>query len=316
MSVPYFERLRELGYSVETSTKGRAQYSEYQYTWLIKKNGRSLGVVYEAGAKTTARNPLFLTYSFPVGRLGDGSIKRRDRVPDDYDHGAFCEAYGLDPEKARYERSGKVGEFYLRVRDEGSAIKLLNQTAIEDLDDLLDGVPPWIQEKSREAFVMADIAEIERSTRSETTKQRLIEARLGQGRYRKSLDVIFANACAVSGLSAREALRASHIHPFRDATDEQKLDANNGLLLSANLDALFDKHLITFDIKGQVRLSAGIKALDAAARATLGPFGNLRISPTPGQQKYLKMHNQVFEKKHAEYIEGFDSEKIDKTNPD
>lgn len=43
--------------------------------------------------------------------------------------------------------------------------------------------------------------------------------------------------------------RASHIKAFSDpnTTDEEKYDINNGLLLCANADALFDKHLITIN---------------------------------------------------------------------
>ena len=43
--------------------------------------------------------------------------------------------------------------------------------------------------------------------------------------------------------------KASHIKGFSDenTTNEEKYDLNNGLLLSASADALFDKHLITVD---------------------------------------------------------------------
>ena len=42
---------------------------------------------------------------------------------------------------------------------------------------------------------------------------------------------------------------ASHIKAFSDpnTSDNEKYDINNGLLLSANADALFDKHLISID---------------------------------------------------------------------
>lgn len=41
--------------------------------------------------------------------------------------------------------------------------------------------------------------------------------------------------------------RASHIVSYAEANDSEKFDINNGILLCANADALFDKHLISVD---------------------------------------------------------------------
>ena len=41
-------------------------------------------------------------------------------------------------------------------------------------------------------------------------------------------------------------LAASHIKPWRDATDAERLDGSNGLLLSPHIDHLFDEGYITF----------------------------------------------------------------------
>lgn len=50
---------------------------------------------------------------------------------------------------------------------------------------------------------------------------------------------------------------ASHIKGFKDPNtkNEEKYDVNNGLLLCANADALFDKHLITIDEKKELVFS-------------------------------------------------------------
>jgi hypothetical protein len=45
--------------------------------------------------------------------------------------------------------------------------------------------------------------------------------------------------------NAGEIYVASHIKPFRDCSASEAFDINNGLLLSATADALFDKYLIT-----------------------------------------------------------------------
>ncbi|WP_245431366.1 HNH endonuclease signature motif containing protein, partial [Rhodoplanes roseus] len=42
----------------------------------------------------------------------------------------------------------------------------------------------------------------------------------------------------MTGCEVEDVLRASHIKPWRDASDQERLDPRNGLLLSATLDAL------------------------------------------------------------------------------
>jgi hypothetical protein len=53
----------------------------------------------------------------------------------------------------------------------------------------------------------------------------------------------------------KEHLRASHIKPWRDATNYERLDGNNGLLLSPHIDSLFDKGYITFSDNGVLKIS-------------------------------------------------------------
>ena len=50
---------------------------------------------------------------------------------------------------------------------------------------------------------------------------------------------------------------ASHIKGFSDpnTTNEEKYDVNNGLLICANADALFDKHLITINENKEIEFS-------------------------------------------------------------
>ncbi|WP_289016288.1 HNH endonuclease signature motif containing protein [uncultured Methylobacterium sp.] len=96
----------------------------------------------------------------------------------------------------------------------------------------------------------------------ETTRKALIDARRGQGRFRTELEARWNGCCALTGLEVRAALRASHVMPWAEASDAERLDASNGLLLSATLDALFDKALISFDEAGGLLLSPCITAAD------------------------------------------------------
>lgn len=118
-------------------------------------------------------------------------------------------------------------------------------------------------------------------------------ARRGQGQFRENLMQVWNRACAVSGIDCPELLIASHIKPWNKSTPRQKIDRLNGLLLSANLDALFDKGLITFDDEGNMHLSP---RLDDRHRKVLGLPHSLRFVPE-GVDVYLRYHrDNVFQR--------------------
>lgn len=126
-----------------------------------------------------------------------------------------------------------------------------------------------------------------------TTTLAKIHARRGQGKFREDLIQIWGGACSVTGLECREVLRASHIKPWANSTPKQRLDSYNGLLLSANLDALFDKGLITFESTGQMKIS---KKLNAKHRDSLGLPKPLRFVPKE-LSNYLSYHREnIFQK--------------------
>lgn len=119
-----------------------------------------------------------------------------------------------------------------------------------------------------------------------------INARRGQGKFREDLMRLWGAACSGTGLQCREVLRASHVRPWADSNSQQRLDSHNGLLLSANLDALFDKGLITFDSKGEMHVS---RRVDVNHRRALGLPMSLRFVPK-GLVPYLNYHRgEVFQ---------------------
>ena len=92
-----------------------------------------------------------------------------------------------------------------------------------------------------------------------TETERLTKQRIGQETFREALMDYWEGGCAVSGITLPQILRASHAKPWAVCdTDEERLDVFNGFLLTANLDALFDKGLITFNAKGQIGISTKI----------------------------------------------------------
>lgn len=109
---------------------------------------------------------------------------------------------------------------------------------------------------------------------NETERKGLITSRVGQGAYRKRIIHRWEYQCAVTGFDNLNVLIASHIHPWAQATNEERLDVDNGLLLSPTYDALFDKHLISFENNGKIILSSTI---EENAYKKIGVTGNETI---------------------------------------
>lgn len=133
-----------------------------------------------------------------------------------------------------------------------------------------------------------------RSKVGPTTRAQLVDARLGQGAFRRDLDRDWGYARAVTGIRQRETLRASLIVPWRPSSDAERLNPNNGLLLVATLDALFDKGLISFANDGSL-LVGKISGQDQAKFGLLGKL-ELRIDApsalTVERLKFLRRHRK------------------------
>jgi predicted restriction endonuclease len=99
-----------------------------------------------------------------------------------------------------------------------------------------------------------------------TEAERLVIQRIGQDVFREALMDYWGGRCPLTGITEPALLRASHIRPWAECTDEQRLDVHNGLLLSALWDAAFDRGLISFADDGSILASP---ALGAAAREAL-----------------------------------------------
>lgn len=126
---------------------------------------------------------------------------------------------------------------------------------------------------------------------NETERKGLVTSRVGQGYYRQKIIERWEGKCPVSGLSIIPILIASHIVPWSQSNDEEKLDVNNGILLSPNVDALFDKHLISFENDGLILISDKVSRED---RDALGVSESMRISVSEGMIPFLEKHRQKF----------------------
>jgi predicted restriction endonuclease len=88
----------------------------------------------------------------------------------------------------------------------------------------------------------------------ETEKQALIKARRGQGLFRQNVARI-EHFCRVTRVDRPEHLIASHIKPWRESDNHERLFEGNGLLLTPTIDHLFDRGFISFENRGELLIS-------------------------------------------------------------
>lgn len=176
--------------------------------------------------------------------------------------------------------SGMDGPFYVSVFHPGAAKEL----KAVSVDQPAKGAAAAFQLSDRTAL-RAAISEIYRFSLTlptfplerylkdikdlgDTEAERLQKVRIGQSHFRDALMGYWNGLCPITGIREGELLRASHIVPWaKCASDAERLDVHNGLLLSSLWDAAFDAGLITFDVAGIVVASP---RLTHAAQAALG----------------------------------------------
>lgn len=115
-------------------------------------------------------------------------------------------------------------------------------------------------------------------------QKKLVNIRIVQNKFRKSLFNLW-RGCCISGCSIKALLIASHIKPWSQSTYHERVDPYNGVLLTPNYDALFDKGFISFEIDGKILISSDLNQK------------NIDYFQIPEKTKHH------FSSKHVEYLE-------------
>ena len=129
-----------------------------------------------------------------------------------------------------------------------------------------------------------------------TERKGLVTSRVGQGWYRKEILKRWERKCSVTGCGIEKILISSHIVPWSKSTDEERLDVGNGVLLSPNLDSLFDRHLISFKDTGEIIISKNLNDNDLQI-LEINKDMKLRYVYND-MKKYLSRHKKTFNEKN------------------
>ena len=124
---------------------------------------------------------------------------------------------------------------------------------------------------------------------AETEKEAIIRARIGQGQFRNLL-LSYWKGCSITCCKLTNILIASHIKPWRNSNNRERLDMFNGLLLTPNYDKLFDLGFISFDNKGDIIFS---KEFPKSERQNLGIDNHTHLIYVDERHfEYLKFHRE------------------------
>ncbi|MFC4799461.1 HNH endonuclease [Neobacillus sp. GCM10023253] len=119
-------------------------------------------------------------------------------------------------------------------------------------------------------------------------KEYLAKVRTTQGKFRENL-LRISPVCKICGMNITELLVASHIKPWKDSDNHERIVSYNGFLLCPSHDAAFDKGYITFNNDGKIILS---HLIDNQNKELLNLNEDIKIELHPSQQKYITWHRE------------------------
>jgi putative restriction endonuclease len=126
----------------------------------------------------------------------------------------------------------------------------------------------------------------------ETERLAIIRARNGQGLFKDRVSKI-ESRCRITGVENPAHLVASHCKPWRDSSNEERLNGENGLLLTPSIDHLFDRGFVGFEDSGNLIISP------VAHRPSLQRMGVetdqvINVGTfTEGQRQFLDFHRNA-----------------------
>jgi putative restriction endonuclease len=278
-------KLNKLGKHLEYyDNMTRLNVGDIVYSYI---NGalKYVGVV--AGSAETSRRPDF---GFTGSQWNDNGwavdmryVSITDIVPQDHldfyatvapTRHAPMNRYGVVVSQYLFAIPDSLGEFYLGLAGLTS----------NDLRDLLRVDPPVDQLTEDAEGVVTDPA------LTPTERRQLVRARVGQGLFKEEVRQI-EPACRLTGLNEMRHLIASHMKPWSESTNAERLDGCNGLLLSPHVDHLFDRGFITFQNSGAVVVSDKLNPIvpELWSLDFEQPGSRFR----KGQLPYLEYHRDV-----------------------
>jgi putative restriction endonuclease len=167
-----------------------------------------------------------------------------------------------------------------------TVLRLVTETAAAEeantVDTELLGINEWEEAETNRI--------LRNKTLADTTRKALIKARIGQGLFRRNVASI-EHRCRVTAVTYPAHLFASHIKPWRESTNEERLNGENGLLLTPSIDHLFDRGFISFEDNGELMVS-GVAHKESVRRMGIDTERVVRVGRFSEGQKFFLAHHR------------------------
>lgn len=154
--------------------------------------------------------------------------------------------------------------------------QLIEPVVADDLDDWENRIERAIQQDA---------------TLPETERLAIVRSRIGQGLFKERVHKIETH-CRITKVDNPAHLIASHCKPWRDASNEERLNGENGLLLTPSIDHLFDRGFIGFENNGELIISPAAHrpslqrmGIETEQLVNVGAFSE-------GQKEFLEFHRE------------------------
>lgn len=181
----------------------------------------------------------------------------------------------------------------IRIRNSGKRIRLYNLPVPNSLTIGDEMVFRYFDKCLHIIFLSASDSDLEVP---QTQKLSEINIRVGQQVFRERVINVCQGQCVVTGINFKPILVASHIKSWKDSSNNERLDGQNGLLLAPHVDKLFDKHLISFDEKGSILKSKRTPS-DLLRKLSIDTQNSYCF--TTQQFEYLKAHREIYHDKNS-----------------
>lgn len=186
------------------------------------------------------------------------------------------------------EPSGVSREWLAQLKDmNGDSLKHAPKEWINFIENGLEKLTPLVIQNKKTLEDSSDIT-------LPSEKQYLRKVRTTQGKFRESL-LKEEPICKICGMNLAELLVASHIKPWKDCNDQERIDFYNGLLLCPAHNAAFDSGFISFDDTGTIVIS---NLLSKQNMELLKLNEDIKISLESNHLYYMDWHiTNVFKQK-------------------
>ncbi|MBD7943674.1 HNH endonuclease [Psychrobacillus sp. FSL K6-2684] len=183
-----------------------------------------------------------------------------------------------------FQENGDGNQGYLYPCNEQLAIKLLeliadNNVNLEKQEQLEFAISSILLKEPNRLLQIIAVMESEAK----------VKIRKGLQKFKQTLSPIWDNQCAICNIDSPELLHPCPSKPWKDSTEEERLDPYNGILLCYNHEALYEKGYIAFDGQGKIHISARIEERDYDKYRI---HSKMRINRKEENKKYFKWHKK------------------------